>query len=105
MFNQVSKENPFAAVENVDTPGNSNNVSGFGSDDSLERGDERLESTPGYATAQYHGRTPYEQDKIINTTPAGRILKDPNARSGQKLFSGVQRFSDNLQPYNALKEQ
>jgi len=79
MFNQVSKENPFAVTENVVTPGNSNNVSGFDSDDSLDRGDDIfVDNSPGFSPPRYNGQasTINDWDKVINTTPAGRLLRE-----------------------------
>ena len=57
----MSKENPFAVVENVDTQENSDNVSGFGSDDSLDRGDENVfDASPGYSPRQFNSKMQYE---------------------------------------------
>ena len=47
----------------------------------------------------------YEFDKVVNTTPAGRSIKETQEKSNKKLFSGVQRYSDSLQPYSMLQEQ
>lgn len=91
MFNQVSKDNPFAVVENEDTPDNSHNISGFGSDDSLERGNFDAE--------------PDLRNDVNRTMPAGQVRQNHEARPNNKLFSGVQRYSDSLEPYTQLKSQ
>jgi hypothetical protein len=103
LFNQVSKENPFAQDDhNITQEGNAD------SEDSLGRYQELLEHTQPLAFSpvphnQSQGAA--EWDKIVNSTPAGRSLNEPNERSGKKLLGGVQRYSDAHQPYDMLKEQ
>lgn len=103
MFNQVSKENPFASFDKHLSQEASHN-SAVDSDESLGRCQDLLDNAfsptrPGNQT------TTVDFDKVVNATPAGRSIKETQGRSSKKLFSGVQRYSDSLQPYNMLQEQ
>ena len=102
MFQQVSKENPLASFDKLLSQEASNNSVAADSDESLGRCQDFLNNalSPPRLTNQT-----YEFDKVVNTTPAGWSIKETQGRSSKKLFSGVQRYSDSLQPYSMLQEQ
>jgi len=116
LFNQVSKESPFAAPrQNLD--GKAKN-SAQGSEESIGRYQELVVDNPfddAHDSAkgarlekvlkmqQHSGSGGWGQ--VLDATPAGRSTMEPPKRSTKRLYGGVERYSDAHAPYSKLQEE
>lgn len=112
LFNQVSKESPFAAAPQ-DFDGKGRN-SAQGSEESIGRYQELIVDNPldsakgallkNILKMQQHSGSG-SWGNVVAATPAGRSTMDPPKRSTKRLYGGVQRYSDAHAPYSRLQEE